>query len=96
MIKIGKRIIFDSTTGRIVVEFSEMEGNMPDREAINKLDFIDLEFGYEADKFALAKSYHIDPTTKEVVFDELYEITLTPEQQIEQLQNELMIAQGVI
>lgn len=95
-IQVGRRIIFDKITGAIIFNTGEMQGDMPPREVINELDFIDLPFGQDSDKFMRAKVYHVDPITKEVVFDELVEPTLTPEQQIAELQQQLLQAQGVI
>ena len=94
--EIGRRIIFDSITGKVISNSGEMQGEVLPREDIGGLDYVDYPYGYEADKFMRAKSFHIDPLTKAVVFDELYEPVLSPQEQIEDLQNQLMIAQGVI
>lgn len=96
MIQVGRRVIFDITTGKVICDMGEMQGDVLARESIGSLDYIDLPYGHMADEFSRSVKWHIDPETKEVVFDELREPTLTPEQQIEQLENELLIAKGLI
>ncbi|SHJ62649.1 hypothetical protein [Clostridium magnum] len=93
----GRRIIYDTVTGKIVYDMGEIvgEGILP-REPFNSLDYVDLEVGQDADSFKRVSQYHIDPATKTVVFDVLREPVLTEAEQIAQLQQDLLIAQGVI
>ena len=42
--KIGNRIIFDEK-GNILLQMGEMQGDVLDREPIEKIDYIDLEYG---------------------------------------------------
>lgn len=93
----GRRIIYDTVTGKIVYDMGEIigDGVMP-REPFNALDYIDLDVGQDTDSFERAVEYHIDAATKTVVFDVLREPVLTEAEQIAQLQQDLLIAQGVI
>lgn len=95
---IGRRIIFEKSTGKIILDMGEMSGDILPREDLGELDHIDLPFGQDADKFKQGiKAYHIDPETKTLIIDEVMERVLTPEQQqIEDLQNKLLVAEGVI
>lgn len=88
MIKCGRRIIFEKTTGRVIVDFGEMEysDDCSGREEINELDYVDLEYGYESDTFKRATLYHVNPQTKEVIFDKVAEPVKNPQDQIAQLQ----------
>lgn len=97
--EIGRRLIYDNITGKVILDMGQIKGeDVIERDSINGLDYIDLPFGQDVDKFMIpGVKYHVDPITKIVIFDEIPEPVLTPEQQeIEKLQNELMIAQGVI
>lgn len=94
--EVGRRIIFDKTTGKIIFDMGEHSGDVPPLEPITEIDFIDLPYGQDSSKFNNAKSYHIDVATRQVVFDEFREPTLTPEQQVAELQQQLLQAQGVI
>lgn len=44
MKQIGNRIIYDDK-GNILLQTGEMEGNILDRTPIEKIDYVDLEFG---------------------------------------------------
>lgn len=96
MLKIGRRIIFDKLTGKVICEMGEIAGDVLPREDINELDYVDLEYGQHNDKFRRANRYYIDSNTKKVVFDELREPIKTPEEKIVELENKLLIAEGVI
>ncbi|WP_373845053.1 hypothetical protein [Clostridium sp.] len=94
MQEIGRRIIFDTATGKIIMDTGEMQGSdgsLLPREPINGLDYIDLPYGQDSDKFNRVKSYHVNPETKEIVFDEFYNPVQTPEQRISELENQLLI-----
>jgi hypothetical protein len=99
MQQIGRRIIYDTTTGKIIMDMGEMQGtdgSLIPRDTINGLDYIDLPYGQDSDKFSRVKSYHVDVTSKSVVFDELYDPPVDKDAEILQLQQQLLQAQGVI
>lgn len=96
MIEVGRRIIFDTVTGKIILNTGEMQGSVLPREKIvGGLDFIDLPYGQDSDKFMKAKSYHVDLDTREVIFDELYSPVETEEEKLRrekaELENQLLI-----
>mgnify|MGYP000863659640 CR=1 FL=1 len=91
---IGRRIIYDSVSGKVLLDLGEGQGEP--RVAINSLDYIDLPYGQDSDKFGRVKSYHVDVTSKTVVFDELYDPPVDKDAEILQLQQQLLQAQGVI
>lgn len=80
MAQLGRVIIFDKNNGRIIFDMGESEGETVSRNPIGELDYIELPFGQDSDKFARVKSMHVNIETKEVIFDELYEPIVTPEQ----------------
>lgn len=85
--KIGNRIIFDQD-GEIMMQFGEVEGNVLPRKEITKLDCIDLEFGaIDCSKFRIIR---IDVNTKQPILEEI-QISKTPEQRIEELENQLLL-----
>lgn len=96
MIEVGRRIIFEKSTGKIIMVMGEMQGDVLPREDLGELGYIDLEYGQYSDEFSKVKSFHIDPDTKKVIFDEIIEPVLTPEQQIAELQQQLLQAQGMV
>ncbi|AQU79707.1 hypothetical protein [Planococcus faecalis] len=81
--KIGRRIYYEISTGRILVDTGEREGNVvkttvaQDIATYNELnkrvrstfDYIELAFGAYAQDFRLAKSYTIIPSTKKLTFN---------------------------
>ncbi|QXE20460.1 hypothetical protein [Clostridium sp. 001] len=91
---IGRRIIYDSVSGKVLLDLGEGQGEP--RVAINSLDYIDLLYGQDSDKFNRVKSYHVDVTTKTVVFDELYDPPVDKDAEIATLQQQLLQSQGVI
>lgn len=100
MTQVGRRIIFDKSTGKIIFDMGEMQGDVLPREDLGELDHIDLEYGQDTDKFMRVKKYHIDTKTKTVVFDELYEPVETEGEKLRrekaELENQLLRAKGVI
>ncbi|RMD04896.1 hypothetical protein D9O40_00655 [Clostridium autoethanogenum] len=99
MQQIGRRIIYDTTTGKIIMDSGEMQGSdgdLKERGAISGLAYIDLPYGQDSDKFNRVKSYHVDITTKTVVFDELYDPPVDKDAEIATLQQQLLQSQGVI
>ena len=75
--KVGNRIIFDEK-GNILFQMGEMEGYVNPRNKIEKLDYIDLEFG------SIDYSTHciesIDVETKEPIVKEYPKTKLTDDQ----------------
>lgn len=99
MQQIGRRIIFDTQTGKIISDLGEMQGTdgaLKERDSINGLGYVDLPYGQDSDKFNRVKSYHMDTTTKTVVFDELYDLPVDKDAEIATLQQQLLQSQGVI
>lgn len=94
-IQVGRRIIFDNTNGKIIFDMGEMQGNVLPRENIGGLDYIDLPFDQDSDKFMRVKKYHIDVNTKQVIFDELYPAVETEEEKLRrekaELENQLLL-----
>lgn len=96
--QVGRRIIFDKVTGKIIMDSGEHYGDIPLLVPITELDFIDLPYGQDSDKFNRVKNgvYYVDVATKKIVFDELFDPIPTQEQQIAELQQQLLQAQGVV
>lgn len=91
--QIGNRIIHDQD-GDIIAQLGEMQGDVSPRKEITKIDFVDLKYGeIDTSKYRIVK---IDVATKKPVL-ETVEVPLSPEQQrILELENELLLASGVI
>lgn len=89
----GNRIYFDQD-GEIILQTGESSGDVSPHKVISKVEFVDLDYGeIDTKKFAITK---IDPATKKPFLVNI-EIPLTPEQQrIIELENELLLASGVI
>jgi hypothetical protein len=89
----GNRIIFDQD-GEILTSTGEMSGDVLPHKEITKIEFVDLEYGQvDTSKFRITK---IDVATKNPFLENI-EVPLTPEQQrIKELENELLLASGVI
>jgi hypothetical protein len=89
----GNRIYFDQD-GDIILQTGDMSGDVLPHKAITKVDFVDLEYGeIDTKKYAITK---IDVATKKPFLENI-EVPLTPEQQrILELENELLLASGVI
>lgn len=99
MEQIGRRIIFDTQTGKIISDLGEMQGtdgSLISRDTISGLSYIDLPYGQDSDKFNRVKFYHVDVATKTVVFDELYDPPVDKDAEIATLQQQLLQSQGVI
>jgi hypothetical protein len=95
-IQVGRRIIFDKTTGEVIMDMGEMQGDVIERQHYDGISHVDLPYGYESDKFSRVKKWHIDVNTGLPVFDELAEPVLTPQEQIAELQQQLLQVQGVV
>ena len=75
--QIGNRIIFDEK-GNILFQMGEMEGYVEPRNEIEKLDYIDLEFG--SINYTTHYIESIDVETKEPIVKEYPKAKLTDEQ----------------
>ena len=75
--KIGNRIIFDEK-GNILFQMGEMEGCVNPRNEIEKLDYIDLEFGSIDYTTHYIESINVE--TKEPIVKEYPKQELTDEQ----------------
>ena len=90
--KIGNRIIFDEK-GNILFQMGEMEGCVNPRNKIEKLDYIDLEFG--SIDYTTHYIESIDVETKEPVIKEYPKAKLTDEQMyIKELEEKLAIMES--
>lgn len=92
---VGRRIIYDKVSGEIMIDLGEMQGDVLPRNTI-ELDYLDLPYGQDSDKFNRVKKYHVDVTTKAIIFDELYDPPVDKDEEIASLQQQLLTAQGVI
>lgn len=95
-LEIGRRIVYEKNTGNVVIDLGEIQGGVSPRPILGDIAYTDLEHGQNADEFKRCVKWHIDPTTKQPVFDELTEPIQTPEERIAELENQLLIAEGVI
>lgn len=97
MMQIGRRILFNKVTGKIICDLGEMQGDVLPRENLNEKDIgiIELDYGQYAEEFSRATSIRVNPETRELLF-ELREKVLSPEQQIIELENQLLVLSGVI
>lgn len=91
--EIGKRVIFDKNTGKVLNgTFEEMSGSIEDNLRPLEIDFIDLPYGYDKNNFKEAIKYHVNIETREIVIDEYIQKTKTPEElRIEELENQLLL-----
>ena len=92
-IQLGNRIVFDQD-GEIIHQTGEMQGDVLPRKEITELNFIDLEYGeinYSTHRIVL-----IDVETKQPILEEIPQFKTEEQLRIEQLENELLLASGVI
>ena len=90
--KIGNRIIFDEK-GNILFQMGEMEGYVEPRNEIEKLDYIDLEFGSIDYTTHYIESINVE--TKEPVVKEYPKQELTNEQlYIQELEAKLAMVES--
>lgn len=83
--KIGRKLYFDKSTGEIITDTGERQGAVikttieQDIAAYKALfernrdtfDVLELTYGRYTNDFASAKSYRVNPTTKELEFSEV-------------------------
>ena len=90
--RIGNRIIFDEK-GNILFQMGEMEGHVEPRNEIEKLDYIDLEFGSIDYTTHYIESINVE--TKEPVVKEYPKAKLTDEQlYIQELEAKLAMVES--
>ena len=90
--KVGNRIIFDEK-GDILFHMGEMEGHVNPRNEIEKLDYIDLEFGSIDYTTHYIESINVE--TKEPIIKEYPKTELTDEQMyIKELEEKLAIMES--
>ncbi|MBZ9635574.1 hypothetical protein [Clostridium sp. FP1] len=93
--EIGKRIIFDKLTGKVLNDtFEEMSGSLQEGLRPLEIDYLDLPFGDITLKEVL--SYHIDIITKSIVVDSKAEHVQTEAEKIVQLETKLLESEGVL
>jgi len=79
------------------MDFGERSSSVdPNPEILGDINVLEIPFGQDSDKFARVKSYHVDHATQTVIFDELWPVEQTPQQVIDELENQLLIMSGVI
>ena len=92
MKQIGNRIIFDEK-GNILFQLGEMEGYVEPRNKIEKLDYIDLEFGSIDYTTHYIESINVE--TKEPIIKEYPKAKLTDEQlYIQELEAKLAMVES--
>lgn len=93
--EIGKRIIFDKTTGKVLNGgFEEMSGNLQEGLRPSEIDFIDLPFGDLT--LQEVTEYHIDVYTKTIVVDSKIQHIQTDSERIAELENIILESEGLI
>lgn len=100
--QIGIRIIYDAATGKIINgALGEMSGDIQDGLRPEKIDFIDLPFGYNDNNFRQAASYHIDiskPKTatlaERIAIDSYIPQQQTDADRIKELEDQLLIQEN--
>lgn len=77
--QIGKRIIYDKNTGKILNYcLEEMAGDLQEGLRPLEVDYLDLPYGYNDNNFKDAISYHVD-ITKDKNTTELKDIIIITE-----------------
>ncbi|MCB2300945.1 hypothetical protein [Clostridium tagluense] len=93
--EIGKRIIYDKATGKVLNNtFEEMSGSLQEGLRPLQMDYLDLPYGDTTLKEI--DQYHIDVINKTIVVDSRTIHTQTEEEKIVELQNKLLESEGVI
>lgn len=78
---LGRRIIYDNQTGEIILDTGEQDNATEERPVWNGVTYIDIPYGEYKDEFSRVIKYHVDVTSKTVVFDELKPVPITPQEQ---------------
>lgn len=74
MTQIGMRIIYNPYTGTVLNNaLSEMNGNIQDDLRPDRIEFIDLPYGYDENHFRNATKIKVDVNTREVIVLEYWD-----------------------
>lgn len=79
---LGRRIVYDSITGGIVLDTGEETNATAERPVWNGITYIDIPYGQDSDKYSRVVKYHVDINTKKVVFDQLGPVIIDPDTKI--------------
>ena len=74
---LGRRIVYDSVTGAIVLDTGEETNATAERATWNGITYIDIPYGQDSDKYSRVVQYHVDIASKIVVFDQLGPVIIT-------------------
>jgi len=100
--QIGTRIIYDAATGRVINgALGEMSGDIQEGLRPEKIDFIDLPYGYDDNNFRRAASYHIDVSKPKTAMlaERIIIDSYTPQQpseadRIKELEDQLLVQEN--
>lgn len=100
--EIGIRIIYDALTGKVLNGMlGEMSGDIQEGLRPEKIDFIDLPYGYEDNNFRQAASYHIDVTkaktntiAERIIIDNYIQQPPTEAERIKELEDQLLVQEN--
>ena len=87
---LGRRIVYDSVTGGIILNTGEDTTATAERAVWNGITYIDIPFGQDTDKYSGVLKYHVDIATKAVIFDQLGPVIITQDDKIKFLFQNLM------
>lgn len=86
--EVENRVFFDQD-GDIVFQTGEMEGDVLPRKELTEVHYIDIPFG--TIDYMSQKLIGVNPVTKEPIFETIEQV-MTPEQQIKELEDALLLA----
>ena len=100
--EIGQRIIYDSQTGKVLNGMlGEMSGSIQEGLRPEKIDFIDLPFGYDDNNFRKAMTYRIDvsksrtaPLMERIVIDSYIQQPPNEADRIKELEDQLLLKEN--
>ena len=87
---LGRRIVYDSVTGGIILNTGEDTTATAERAVWNGTTYLDIPFGQDSDKYSRVLKYHIDIATKTVIFDQLGPVIITQDAKISALFQSLL------
>lgn len=74
---LGRRIVYDSVTGTIIMDTGEETNATAERSVWNGTTYLDIPYGQDVDKYNRVVKYHVDISIKQVIFDQLGPIIIT-------------------
>ena len=100
--QIGMRIIYDAATGKVLNgALGEMSGSIQEGLRPEKIEYLDLPFGYNDNNFRRAASYRIDvskPKTaliaERIVIDSFIPQQQTEAERIKELEDQLLLKEN--